>query len=284
MKVSSKQGFTLIELLVVIAIIAILAAILFPVFAHAREKARQTVCLSNERQIGMSVLQYVQDYDEHYPASIDGQYVYWENMVQPYIKNGEIVAATGENYGRGGVWDCPSWPDDFGEGQKYGANMALFVSNYGLNGASAHPTWTMSILDDPSDKIMIAEKGRNGCLNSNPCWGYETFQVIEQEWTDTGVMTNGVYDPSKDDSAHAVEPSVECDAAMDANPGNWECGWMPRYRHDGICNVIFGDGHVKGMTKGSMKWYENVYIPKAYEAAMQDQGYTAWMPNGGNPY
>ena len=62
-----KRGFTLIELLVVIAIIAILAAILFPVFAKAREKARQTSCLSNLRQIGTAILSYAQDNDEQYP-------------------------------------------------------------------------------------------------------------------------------------------------------------------------------------------------------------------------
>ncbi|WP_395145752.1 prepilin-type N-terminal cleavage/methylation domain-containing protein, partial [Armatimonas sp.] len=64
-----KRAFTLIELLVVIAIIAILAAILFPVFAQAREKARQTSCLSNQKQIGLGVMQYVQDYDETYPTA-----------------------------------------------------------------------------------------------------------------------------------------------------------------------------------------------------------------------
>jgi prepilin-type N-terminal cleavage/methylation domain-containing protein/prepilin-type processing-associated H-X9-DG protein len=66
---NSWRGFTLIELLVVIAIIAILAAILFPVFARAREKARQTSCLSNTKQLGLAILQYVQDYDETYPDS-----------------------------------------------------------------------------------------------------------------------------------------------------------------------------------------------------------------------
>src|SRR5918911_1001893 len=63
------SGFTLIELLVVIAIIAILAAILFPVFAQAREKARMVACLSNTKQIGLAVMQYVQDYDETYPTN-----------------------------------------------------------------------------------------------------------------------------------------------------------------------------------------------------------------------
>ncbi len=65
---TQKKGFTLIELLVVIAIIAILAAILFPVFARAREKARASSCLSNMKQIGLAVLQYAQDYDENFPA------------------------------------------------------------------------------------------------------------------------------------------------------------------------------------------------------------------------
>ena len=65
----NRRGFTLIELLVVIAIIAILAAILFPVFAQAREKARQTTCLSNMKQMGTAIMMYVQDYDEVTPAN-----------------------------------------------------------------------------------------------------------------------------------------------------------------------------------------------------------------------
>jgi prepilin-type N-terminal cleavage/methylation domain-containing protein/prepilin-type processing-associated H-X9-DG protein len=101
---NTSAGFTLIELLVVIAIIAILAAILFPVFAKAREKARQTACLSNERQVGMALMQYVQDFDETWPC---GRYttsstgamfpngIGWAQSVYPYVKSE-------------GLFKCPS--------------------------------------------------------------------------------------------------------------------------------------------------------------------------------
>ena len=94
-----QAGFTLIELLVVIAIIAILAAILFPVFARAREKARQTSCLSNVKQMGLAILMYVGDYDEMLPwqqeslrwGELGGLGMYgWEEVIQPYMKNVQV--------------------------------------------------------------------------------------------------------------------------------------------------------------------------------------------------
>jgi prepilin-type N-terminal cleavage/methylation domain-containing protein/prepilin-type processing-associated H-X9-DG protein len=103
---NTKRGFTLIELLVVIAIIAILAAILFPVFAKVREKARQITCISNEKQIGLAFVQYVSDYDEAWPCGVKsktgnqlGQG--WASLVFPYVKST-------------GVYKCPddgTFPD-----------------------------------------------------------------------------------------------------------------------------------------------------------------------------
>ena len=95
-----KKGFTLIELLVVIAIIAILAAILFPVFARAREKARQTSCLNNSKEIVLGWVMYVQDYDErlpdyYYPSAIGNQR--WPALIMPYIKNTQIFACPSQS-------------------------------------------------------------------------------------------------------------------------------------------------------------------------------------------
>jgi prepilin-type N-terminal cleavage/methylation domain-containing protein/prepilin-type processing-associated H-X9-DG protein len=269
----NANAFTLIELLVVIAIIAILAAILFPVFAQAREKARQTTCLSNEKQISVAILQYEQDYDENYPQSVDGSYQYWENAVQPYIKNGDTYQ--GEAYGRGGVWNCPSWPDDYGQGQKYGASDGLFVSNYGVSPGQARSSWSNAVIDAPADKILIVEKGRNGAS-----WGYETFLTL-QGWWATSVLTNGVYDPNKDNSSISIQPGYDRDLSPSSpNPTAWEGPRTIRYRHNGVANVIFADGHAKGMTRGSIKWYQNVYIPTVYQANVAQQ--YSWAPS--NPY
>lgn len=123
-------GFTLIELLVVIAIIAILAAILFPVFARARENARRASCQSNLKQIGLGVMQYVQDYDERFPVITMSQTQApygWADSIQPYVKSVQILK-------------CPSYTGTFGNDPNavgyttYWMNKAL---NYGSNSTDA---------------------------------------------------------------------------------------------------------------------------------------------------
>src|SRR5438067_87743 len=108
-----KRGFTLIELLVVIAIIAILAAILFPVFAQAREKARAISCVSNLNQIGKATMMYVQDYDETYPCgwgSLDGGRTMWRIVLQPYIQKYGNPNEPYNSQGNFGVFQCPDQP------------------------------------------------------------------------------------------------------------------------------------------------------------------------------
>jgi prepilin-type N-terminal cleavage/methylation domain-containing protein/prepilin-type processing-associated H-X9-DG protein len=95
------NGFTLIELLVVIAIIAILAAILFPVFAQAREKARQTSCTSNMKQLGTAMMMYIQDNDQIYPSVWYPDTGHWANVILPYLGQGKQIWT-------GGIMICPS--------------------------------------------------------------------------------------------------------------------------------------------------------------------------------
>ncbi len=109
-KPQTKRAFTLIELLVVIAIIAILAAILFPVFAQAREKARQTVCVSNEKQLATAMIMYAQDYDENFVMGQIQNSIAWDYMIYPYTTAGQkgdkIQDVMGK--GGGGILACPS--------------------------------------------------------------------------------------------------------------------------------------------------------------------------------
>lgn len=108
-----RRGFTLIELLVVIAIIAILAAILFPVFAQAREAARKASCTSNMKQVGLGILMYVQDYDETFPWSHNPKtspdMKAWYDVVEPYVKVGTSGAAVGWDRKKVAFYTCPSF-------------------------------------------------------------------------------------------------------------------------------------------------------------------------------
>ena len=131
-----RRGFTLIELLVVIAIIAILAAILFPVFARAREKARQISCLSNLKQMGLAFFMYTSDYDETFPMV-----PMWKTNLQPYIRNTQI------NF-------CPSrkhLPWYYGQGYNIGLSDPYVAGVPGRSEAE---------IVSPSHKILVAEWDR----------------------------------------------------------------------------------------------------------------------------
>lgn len=133
-----RTGFTLIELLVVIAIIAILAAILFPVFARAREKARQTSCLANVKQITLGMLMYAQDYDERLPA---GRYVSWASggpygnhmlVLQPYVKNLQLfVCPSVDGWSLGPMISMPAnttFYGSYGWNHLIGGKMANIIA------------------------------------------------------------------------------------------------------------------------------------------------------------
>ena len=161
-----KKGFTLIELLVVIAIIAILAAILFPAFARARENARRASCQSNLKQIGLGIMQYTQDYDEKFPSSgmgynnpgTDSVEATWDTVIQPYIKSAQLIV-------------CPS---DSGSARVphtiYGANA---TRSYSVTGqvfgdlAAGTPVSPLSLSAVPAAAltVMVTERDQASLTN-----------------------------------------------------------------------------------------------------------------------
>jgi prepilin-type N-terminal cleavage/methylation domain-containing protein/prepilin-type processing-associated H-X9-DG protein len=217
-KRGKRSGFTLIELLVVIAIIAILAAILFPVFAQAREKARSTTCLSNFKQLGTAVTMYIQDYDGAYPLAWYPTPQYgFDVVLYPYVKNL-------------GVYDCPSnkttprwWVGykTIGIAEPKPKGSSGIPGDYAMNGdltargggTDGRTGLTESTINSPANTILMTEiwdtrggakdgpeheifttskndvctripfKIHQGGSNYNFCDGHAKWQRVEATWT-----------------------------------------------------------------------------------------------------
>jgi len=160
-----RTGFTLIELLVVIAIIAILAAILFPVFAKAREKARQTACLSNCKQIGTAVLMYCQDNDEHMPYYV--MYpcdtgAHWQVKLQPYIKNGQIFVCPSHGTPDGAIgYRCSG----------YAVNYKHVIECKQAGPNPCRKGRLLATIGSPAQTIMVADGqyDADGCAAGSAC-------------------------------------------------------------------------------------------------------------------
>ncbi len=243
----SKQGFTLIELLVVIAIIAILAAILFPVFARAREKARQATCQSNLKQIGLAMAMYSADYDEHlpptwiwvptsWPAPPQGVWFsgfwMWDVPLYPYVRMGS-AGADGRMTGHG-VWMCPSgYTSSQAHARNYGCNQGVFGylnADPATYGTSYSTPLSLGQISKPAECIGYCDAGCYAMSYSaitNPCAAI---------WYMPGTAPEGA--PRWASSSGTGE-------YMDRD---WRSG-----RHNGQVNICFLDGHVKSVS-GQALW------------------------------
>jgi prepilin-type N-terminal cleavage/methylation domain-containing protein len=227
--VHRSKGFTLIELLVVIAIIAILAAILFPVFAQAREKARMSVCGSNVKQIALGVMMYAQDYDEVLPSagSNAANRGRWFFQINPYVKNRDIFT-------------CPVLPNSRWNGVS-NSNISGFGWSETLAGpgynTAAETGYSLASIGKPADTIVVGDSGFDGCN------GWLMFRVPPREFRLNPAIVNPVVAPKF--RHHATQTmSVQ---SLNCTP-NPRTDSMPM---DGFCTFAFLDGHAKALREGA---------------------------------
>ncbi|HEY3333507.1 MAG TPA: DUF1559 domain-containing protein [Capsulimonadaceae bacterium] len=249
---NQRKAFTLIELLVVIAIIAILAAILFPVFATAREKARQTGCASNEKQIGLAFIQYVQDYDEKWPH---GEYVCsvpgrgWLGQVYPYLK-------------AKGAGACPSDVNIKAYNFSYAYNTALAgntqtqtIQRWDMCQSSTHAVGVPAMssqLVTPTKTIVVFEIGQNW---SNTTWNPEDESASASSYGSGGV---GLYNTNEwlmTGMTRGMQGMVQA-GAMTVGPGQFLRSVDGR--HNNGANYVYADGHVKWLSPLSVSTGQNV--------------------------
>lgn len=245
----NQNAFTLIELLIVIAIIAILAAILFPVFAQARERARQTVCVSNAKQLATALYMYTQDYDENIvPASLrapDPTFIpiIWTEIIQPYIKNT-------------GIFICPS-----ADNKAYAANWGTRqLGSYGYNESSATDLRTppsegfpsalnLAAMDEPARGVLMADTP--GAPTGNPFgnkyrgYVFNPYNGIVNA-TDVRLST-----PLIADKDLIADPTV----GGVLSPGQLKPLYARHFKTgtgQGTASLVFADGHAKSYSANSL--------------------------------
>jgi prepilin-type N-terminal cleavage/methylation domain-containing protein/prepilin-type processing-associated H-X9-DG protein len=276
--VTKRRGFTLIELLVVIAIIAILAAILFPVFAQAREKARQTSCLSNMKELGLALNMYAQDYDGTLMQTSWEDPVlkiHWSYLTQPYIKNLQIFV-------------CPSDPNPVtpntpcAAGQQPGngcdAQVPKFsyINNYAAIPAHDFLPVSEAAFGTPASLIVLTERRNYLSVNNpDPTKPVGQWKGAGGFWitSSTKGASAGTSQPCPSDQLNVnyryvtmADITANLNATSDKKPEMIRVYWN---RHNGGANYAFFDGHAKWykleqtINPQNFLWGEWFYPPAA---------------------
>ncbi len=272
-----SRAFTLIELLVVIAIIAILAAILFPVFAQAKLAAKKTVDLSNQKQIGTALMLYSGDSDDYYPRAVYKRADWnlggwttpftWREALLPYAKNGAKNYGTSSTGGGtimladGGMWETPA---KMGARGAYTINRTIspgacywYASGGGwtcdqddsgaVTGKPSMPSVSQTELDAP------AQTAATYTMGVNPSWNASSdYSEASPYWWGGGQWPPVFTGPTSGEK-------FDADSTADTTYA------MPRYRYTGGLNASFGDGHAKYVKKGGFNWCQYVYV-KGHES------------------
>jgi prepilin-type N-terminal cleavage/methylation domain-containing protein/prepilin-type processing-associated H-X9-DG protein len=253
-----KNAFTLIELLVVIAIIAILAAILFPVFAQAREKARAISCLSNEKQLALGILMYVQDYDDTFPLAFDEAAGWtgtsWPVRIDPYIKNLGVFHCPDDGL-NGPAPAPPSYPWEgvfisYAVNGYYGPWSGTSFQELGVMATSGYdPGWlsmqsaTNAKIQRPAESILLTEKFASDARTANNLSGnpYGTFDQV------SGFGPNSVIAGTEYGGGWGEQNIPNSTQPVTTVFGSGQNGGVSAH-HTGMANFAFCDGHVKSMT------------------------------------